>query len=400
MRKRVHPEIKRCTSGKIEIRHLKPNLKISKLIDTYYNAYNAARLREICHLMTKRVCRPRVTVGASLAGAIIPAGFASLLIPMVEKGFIDYIVSTGANLYHDAHFGLGYDLYRSTPFHDDVDLFRDRLIRIYDIVIEFDSLLKSDQFFYTLIDRPECQRKMSSAEMHNLFGRFLDELERKTGRRGSTLLAAAYRCDVPIYTSSPGDSTIGMNVAARALVGGKAEFDVSLDVNETTAIVYEAKKKGRSAVILLGGGSPKNFLLQTEPQLQEILGLQVAGHDYYIQITDARPDTGGLSGATPSEAVSWGKVHPDMLPDAVVCYADTTLAFPLVASYVLERCRPRPLKRLFARREILVHELARIVTSRQTRGIRGDRGTIGGSKKKGRGGSNRKSSGRRPRAPR
>jgi len=364
-------------NGKIEIRHLNPDSKIADLVDLHYNAYNAARLREICHLMAGKVEKPGVTVGVSLSGAIIPAGFASMLVPLIEKGFIDYIVSTGANLYHDLHFGLGYDLYRSTPFADDVELFKKRLIRIYDIIVEFDVLLECDQFLYKLIDKPEFQRKMSTAELHYLLGRYLHHFEKKTRRRGATLLGAAYRAGVPIFTSSPGDSTIGMNIAARALSGGKLEIDVSLDVNESCAIVYEAKKRGKSAVLMLGGGSPKNFLLQTEPQLQEILGLEISGHDYYIQITDARADTGGLSGATPGEAVSWGKVHPEMLPNAVVCYSDTTLAFPLVASYVLARCKPRPLKRLFDRRESLVKVLEDTVTRRTAKGQRSERGTIG-----------------------
>ena len=320
--------------------------------------------------------RRGVTVGVSLAGALTPAGFSSLLVPLMERGFVDYVVSTGANLYHDLQFGLGHDLWRSTPFVDDIALYRKRLIRIYDIIVEFDSLLESDQFLYRLIDQEDYQKKMATSELHYLLGRDMDALERETGRQGSTFLAAAYRCDVPIYTSSPGDSTIGMNVAARALLGGKCEFDVSLDVNETCAIVHEAKKKGKSAAVMLGGGSPKNFLLQTEPQLQEILGLDVVGHDYYVQITDARPDTGGLSGATPGEAVSWGKVDPQMLPDAIVCYSDATVAFPLVASYILTRCRPRAMKRLYKKRQKLVEDLERIVLERRAAGKRGERGTI------------------------
>ena len=110
-----------------------------------------------------------------------------------------------------------------------------------------------------------------------------------------------------------------------------------------SALVLDAKRKpgGLSGVVILGGGAPKNFLLQTEPQLQEILGVAEKGHDYFIQITDARPDTGGLSGATPSEAVSWGKIDPEKLPDTVVCYVDSTIAMPLIASYVLARCKPR-----------------------------------------------------------
>ena len=167
------------------------------------------------------------------------------------------------------------------------------------------------------------------------------------------MLTAAHEAGVPLYTSSPGDSTIGMNVAALALAGNQLKFDVERDVNETTAIVHRAKKSGgKSAVIIFGGGSPKNFILQTEPQLQEIMGIAEKGHDYFVQVTDARPDTGGLSGATPSEAMTWGKVDPEQLPDTVVCYADSTIAMPIMAAYALEVAGPRPLKRLYDQRDV------------------------------------------------
>jgi deoxyhypusine synthase len=158
-----------------------------------------------------------------------------------------------------------------------------------------------------------------------------------------------------------------MNVAAMALKGKGVKIDVSRDVNETAAIVYAAKKKGKSAVFILGGGSPKNFMLQTEPQIQEVLGLDEKGHDYFLQVTDARPDTGGLSGATPSEAVSWGKVDPDNLPDAVVCYLDTTIALPLLTSYVLTRSKKRPLKRLYDKRDELYAALQKAYLSREAK---------------------------------
>jgi len=172
-----------------------------------------------------------------------------------------------------------------------------------------------------------------------------------------SVLAAAYRAGVPIYTSSPGDSSIGMNVARLVLDGSGLRLDVARDVNETAAIVLQAKEKGKSALLMLGGGSPKNFVLQTEPHIQEILGIEEAGHDYYLQITDARPDTGGLSGATPGEAVTWGKVDPEQLPDAVVCYADTTIALPLLTAYAIASRAPRPPSRLYDRLEGLYHHL-------------------------------------------
>src|SRR5205814_3016238 len=125
----------------------------------------------------------------------------------------------------------------------------------------------------------------------------------------------------------------------------------------SAALVYDAKKQGRSAVFILGGGSPKNFILQTEPQIQEVLGLEESGHDYFLQITDARPDTGGLSGATPSEAMTWGKVDPEQLPDTIVCYTDSTIAIPIMAAYALEVAGPRPLKRLYDQREAMMRDL-------------------------------------------
>jgi len=143
-----------------------------------------------------------------------------------------------------------------------------------------------------------------------------------------------------------------MNVAAMAMRDSKLLFDVNRDVNQTAAIVYEAKSSGhKSSVLILGGGSPKNFMLQTEPQIQEVLGIDERGHDYFLQVTDARPDTGGLSGATPGEAVSWGKVDPDRLPDAVVCYVDSTVALPIITAYALATHQPREPKRLYDRRE-------------------------------------------------
>jgi deoxyhypusine synthase len=192
---------------------------------------------------------------------------------------------------------------------------------------------------------------MSTAEFHYLCGKYVSERERVLALEGQSLLAAAYRCGVPVHTSSPGDSSIGMNVAAKELQGSKLRLNPSADVNETTALVLAAKRGGgRSAVFVCGGGSPKNFALQTEPQIQEVLGIEEKGHDYFLQLTDARPDTGGLSGATPSEAVSWGKIDPEQLPDTVVCYVDTTIALPLITAYALAKRQPRPLKRLYDRR--------------------------------------------------
>jgi len=296
--------------------------------------------------------------GLSLSGALTPAGLGiSCLVPLVEAGFIDWIVSTGANLYHDTHFALGMDMHQARPGLDDIKLREHQVIRIYDIVFDYENLLGTDQFYRTLCESAAFQTTFGTAEFHFLVGKYLASREEELGKKGCSLLAAAYRAGVPIFTSSPGDSSIGMNLAALQLKGSLLRIDPLRDVNQSAAIVYDAKKHGRSAVVIFGGGSPKNFLLQTEPQIQEVLGLPESGHDYFLQVTDARPDTGGLSGATPNEAVTWGKVDPQQLPDTVTCYLDTTVALPLLTVYALATHSPRPPRRLMDRMEFLSCQL-------------------------------------------
>jgi deoxyhypusine synthase len=359
--------------ARIDPRPVTPTTSVTELINDAFLAYNGARLREAVQLFTSRMLENDVTIGVSLSGALTPAGLGmSCLIPLIEAGFIDWIVSTGANLYHDAHFALGFSMHRGRHTADDVVLREEGVVRIYDIFFDYRVLLRTDLFVREVSARPEFQRPMSSAEYHHLLGGYLRERERALGLTHKSLLTVAHEAGVPIYTSSPGDSSIGMNVAELALAGFDLRFDVSADVNETAAIVLDAKRSGRtSSVLIVGGGSPKNFVLQTEPQIQEVLGIDERGHDYYLQITDARPDTGGLSGATPAEAVSWGKVDPDRLPDAVVAYLDSSIGLPLLTAYALAKVPSRTPKRLYLRRDALMDALRQAYRDR--RAFRDDR---------------------------
>lgn len=355
---------------KIDPKPIGRKTSVADLIDESFMAYNAARLREACMLFTKKMLEPDVTVGVTLTGALTPAGLGiSALIPLIKAGFIDWIISTGANLYHDTHFGIGLSLHQGDAKLDDRVLRDEEVVRIYDIFFDYSVLLDTDAFFRRLIEHEEFQRPMSSAEFHYLCGKYVRERERKLGLKDKSLLSTAYEYGVPVYTSSPGDSSIGMNIAAMELQGGQLTINPNLDVNETASIVLAAKrgiiqggkkskKGGKSAIFILGGGSPKNFALQTEPQIQEVLGIDEKGHDYFLQVTDARPDTGGLSGATPAEAVSWGKVDPDKLPDAVVAYIDSTVALPLITAYALAKHEPRKPRRLYDRRGEFMDNLA------------------------------------------
>src|SRR6516162_5763815 len=339
---------------------------LPELIERAFLSYNAGRLREACRLFATKMLAEDTTVGLSLSGALTPAGLGiSCLVPLLEAGFIDWIVSTGANLYHDTHFALGMDMHQSRPGLDDLQLRENQVIRIYDIVFDYENLLGTDRFYRSLCRGEAFQRTLGTAEFHFLVGKYLAAREEETGRAGRSLLAAAYRHGVPIFTSSPGDSSIGMNLAALQLEGSALRIDPLRDVNQSAAIVWDAKKTGRSGVFILGGGSPKNFLLHTEPQIQEVLGLEEAGHDYFLQVTDARPDTGGLSGATPQEAMTWGKVDPDQLPDTVTCYLDSTVALPLLTVYALATHPPRRPRRLMDSLDELTRQLEREYAARR-----------------------------------
>jgi deoxyhypusine synthase len=363
LKKKHCPNRHKYLSGKrILPKNLTGKEKLADLIDNAFLAYNSARLRESCQLFVEKMLEPEVTIGMSFSGALTPAGLGcSSIVPLIKAGFVDWIVSTGAILYHDMHFALNYPVHSGSFKMDDTELRDNDIVRVYDVLMGYsDCLMATDEILRDMLVQPEFQKEMGTAEMHHQLGKYAAEWERKAGLRDVSVLAAAYRAGVPCYTSSPGDSTIGMNVAGVELRGNKLRLNPAIDVNETTAYVLAAKRSGgKSGVVLWGGGSPKNFMLQTEPQIQEVLRIKELGQDYFLQVTDARPDTGGLSGATPSEAVSWGKVDPDRLPDAVVCYTDTTIAMPLLTHYALSRHKPRKVRRLYDQRGKMMRALTR-----------------------------------------
>lgn len=343
------------TGRRIMPRAIGAEYTVTDLIDKTFNAYNAGRVKEACNLMVQRLSKPDVTTGMSLAGALTPAGMQASIIALMDHGFVDWIVTTGANMYHDLHYAFNLPLFEGSPNVDDCALREAGVTRIYDVLFDYEEvLMETDRRLRELLVRPEFQREMGTQEFHHILGEAADECERTNNTGQVSILAAAYRNGIPIFTSSPGDSTIGMNVAGLELLSEKFKLRInpSIDVNESTAIILNAKKyeNGKTSVLLVGGGSPKNFMLQTEPQIQEILRIKEAGQDYFIQITDARPDTGGLSGATPKEAVTWGKIDPDSVHSSVIVYADCTIVLPLVTAYVLQNTGAKKLRRLYDRR--------------------------------------------------
>jgi deoxyhypusine synthase len=331
---------------------------LRRLIDGGFQAFNAGRLSEACHIFSDKMLAPEndTTIGLTIAGALTPAGLGGCIIELMDRGLVDFIISTGANLYHDLHYALNFTLHRGSPFLDDVELYENGIIRIYDVLFPATVLLKTDEYIREFLVRAGLAGAMSTAEFHYRLGQ--DLLERQPGCERHSVVASAARAGVPIYTSSPGDSSIGMNVAYHELInGGTLMIDPSRDVNEVCAIILAGKQNG---CVILGGGSPKNFYLQGQPTLWEVYGIPKGGNDYFIQITTDQVVWGGLSGATPAEAVSWGKVNPGGLPDTVVAYCDSTIAFPLFCEYAIgHEGGRRECRGLVHRRDELVADLKR-----------------------------------------
>jgi len=340
------------------IRYYRPrgSADIRHLIDEGFQAFNAARLGEACRIFSDKMLLPEndTTIALTVAGAMTPAGLGGCVVELMERGLVDFVISTGANLYHDLHYALNFTLHRGSPFVNDVELYDEGVIRIYDVLFPASVLLETDTYVRDFLVRWGKNEPVSTAELHYALGQ--DLLEQHPGCQEYSIVAAAAAAGVPIYTSSPGDSSIGMNVAYHELLNGsRLMVDPNKDVNEVCAFILAGQKNG---CVILGGGSPKNFYLQGQPTLWEVYGIPKGGNDYFIQITTDSVVWGGLSGATPAEAVSWGKVNPGVLPDTVVAYADSTIAFPLFCEYVVGSTHNRrPRKELYHKREALVATL-------------------------------------------
>lgn len=342
--------------GNIEPMKLTKGSTIVDLVRSYERsaAYNSRRLAEACRVLDAML-DDDATICLTLAGAMIPAGMGGMINSMVEAGFIDFMVSTGANLYHDLHFAFDMPVYKGDFRADDAKLLEDGLVRIYDIYVPMEALLETDRFVQSVFKDSDPSKPTTTGVVHNAIG---NAVLKKGKHPEKSVLATAAKYDVPIFSSSPGDSSIGMNLAALKLEKKGVTVDPDLDVIESTSIVMGSEKNG---VIIVGGGSPKNFYMQTQPMLSQIFGIDKGGHDYVIQVTADYPQYGGLSGATPEEAVSWGKVVPHALSNVVAIYSDATLVLPTLFGYALATHGKKKPKRLFAKRDELVEELKKAV---------------------------------------
>ena len=326
-----------------DIPHIKldSNTTVKELVEIYANSgFNARQLGEAAKLYQKMI-HENATICLTVAGAMTPVGFGGIIKTLLEKGFVDWIVSTGANVYHEDHFAWGLPVKQGHFEVDDNILYEKEIVRIRDVYVKFyETLELQDQIIQKMFKDKFSQESFTTAEFCNVLGKISKE---KSKFPEKSFLTTAYNLDVPVYVSTLKDSSLAMNLAVHRLKNKPFNLDFVREIIEQAAIVYNSKKSG---ILELGGGVPKNTAQQTGPLLDQILRKDHGGQDYIIQITDARPDTGGLSGATLQEGKSWGKVK-DSHEDLITVYTDSTIAFPILVLNALANEEPREPKRIY-----------------------------------------------------
>ena len=341
---------------KIDPPSISENMTVSKLIEYFGSTgYNARRLAEAASIF-KHMIDSNATICLTIAGAMTPAGIGGAIKIMIEKGFVDWIVSTGANIYHDLHFAYGLPVRQGHFNVDDDILYSKQIVRIYDIYIKETGTLQAQD----IIVQNDVRNGMkypsdlnSTADVSHTLGR---AAKVNSHFPGKSFTVAAFENDIPIYIPAISDSSIGLNMLPLLFDDQRMPFNVINDVAESAAILWKSRKSG---ALELGGGVPKNFFQQTGPALYQILKLKEGGHDYIIQLTDARPDTGGLSGATIQEGKSWGKIKTSHSGNVIV-YGDASVYFPILCAYAISECKPRKQKRIFARKTKWTKEMKEI----------------------------------------
>ena len=344
------------TGKKIDPPNIYSNMSICDLISFYESTgFNARRLAEAAK-MFKKMIDTDATICLTISGAMTPIGLGKSISTMIEKGFVDWIITTGANAYHDLHFA--YDLpVRQGHFDVDDDiLYSKQIVRIYDVYIkEVETLQRQDDLIQDTIRKMNKRignsvKDISTADLSYRLG---ENAYHHSSFPDKSFMVSAFKNEVPVYIPSLTDSSIGMNMIPLLFESSLPPLNLLSDISESAAILWKSKISGG---LELGGGVPKNFFQQTGPTLYQILKIKEGGHDYVIQLTDARPDTGGLSGATIQEGKSWGKIKTSHTGNVIV-YGDSSVYFPILCSYILSECKPRKPKRLYQLKDKFVKEM-------------------------------------------
>ncbi|MDD1705889.1 MAG: deoxyhypusine synthase [Methanoregulaceae archaeon] len=295
---------------------LRPGMSVDELMRQLARAgaYNGGALARASDIYERMLTDRNIVKFFGLAGAMVPAGMGGIVSDLISRGHIDVLVSTGANLTHDIIEALGCRHYHGSAFCSDIELRQDEINRIYDVYLPNDAFITFEHFIQDSLASLDPGRGYAITELMTLLGRRLD--------RG--ILATAAAEGVPVYCPAVADSMIGLQCWLFSQQG-KISVDAFSDMKDLIDRCFTAERAG---ALLIGGGVPKNFILQS-------MLMTPKGFTYAVQLTGDRPDLGGLSGATLDEARSWGKITEDA--SAVTVYGDATITLPMLVAAVLER---------------------------------------------------------------
>ena len=346
--------------------------KPTDVIANMFPAYVGRQERTAFELMRK-ASREDFCNFLTFSGAMTPAGLhQSCLIPLIERGLVDCLTTTGANVYHDAHRIIGHRIREIEPNAGDLQYRLARIIRIYDLGFWEETLLETDKLFSAILRKPEFQKRMTTTELHYLLGKNIAEIEAALGVKSPSLLSTAYRFGVPIFVGAVQDGSIFLNIVKLKRMLGKEfklEIDVNDDVFEMGAIQYHCfgRLKKQMAVWILGGGVPKNYTLQGEPLLDQILGVPTHGFDVDLQFCVDPVDNGALSSCPAGEGHTWGKVSAESVQTgSVYVHCDVTAVFPwLVYALLSDPSVHRKHRRLYDARRDAVAALQKEVDKRR-----------------------------------
>ncbi len=360
----------------VRVRRVDQCNSVHEIFENCLPAFGGAILRRVYAILDRAV-EKNCPITLSIAGPITVSGqHQAWLIPLLETGWVAYISTTDAVCYHDGHRSLNAHLqdpiYEVPIFGDDGALRDEKVIRVTDMGFDEEVLLDQDKFLAAVLSRPEFQKKMTGTELRYRLGAFYGAQEQRNGVEPG-LLSTCTRLGIPVFVGAPSDGSVFLNsmkLWAMKQAGLIPEYSFDLDLHaevfEACAYhhwgLFESEAKG-IATLILGGGVPKNFNLQPEPALGQVLGLpNVRGYEFDVQITTAPVTDGSLSSCLPAEAVTWGKVDKDTyLQSTESLPADYSMMMPFVVKALMEKHGAREPHRLYEHRERLVETLRKAV---------------------------------------
>ena len=356
----------------VRVRRVDQCQSVHEIFENCLPAFGGAILRRVYSILDHAIAR-KCPLTLSIAGPITVSGqHQAWLIPLLETGWVAYISTTDAVCYHDGHRSLNAHtkdpIYEVPIFGDDGALRDEKVIRVTDMGFDEEVLLDQDKFLAAVLSRPEFQKKMTGTELRYRLGAFYGAQEQRNGVEPG-LLSTCNRLGIPVFVGAPSDGSVFLNsmklwAMKQAGLIPEYAFDLDLHAEVFEACAYhhwglfESEAKG-IATLILGGGVPKNFNLQPEPALGQVLGLpNVRGYEFDVQITTAPVTDGSLSSCPPAEAVTWGKVDKDTyLHSTESLPADYSMMMPFVVKALMEKHGAREPHRLFEHRERLVEAL-------------------------------------------